>query len=257
MERDRTLKGRTVLITGAYRNMGAVIAETFAERGAAVIVNDVAYDGSQQDGQALTERLESYGVGSWAFEGDIGTEKGVAGLAGEIADRAGQHVDIVVNNAGPFNADPFTQLEPRDWETVVNVNLKAIYLTARQFAPGMRERGWGRIVNMSAGSGFVRNHGVYGLAKAAVITLTESLALELGPEITVNAIAPGQIEESLPIIHQIDPDFGERYLSKSALNTLVNRGDIARAIVSICGPEFDKMTGQTLRIDGGAEIQRF
>ena len=79
---------------------------------------------------------------------------------------------------------------------MTDVNLRAIYLFAQQVAPGMNARGWGRIINISAGSAFLRNHSVYGLAKAAVRFLTEELALEMKPGVTVNAIAPGQIAES-------------------------------------------------------------
>ncbi|MFA7463121.1 MAG: SDR family oxidoreductase, partial [Anaerovoracaceae bacterium] len=103
----------------------------------------------------------------------------------------------------------------------------------------------------------VRNHGVYGLAKSAIRVLTEELALELGPEITVNAVAPGQIEESLPLIHAIDPTFGERYTARSALKKLVTRKDVAQLIAMLCSPVADMITGETIRIDGGAELPRF
>jgi len=93
---------------------------------------------------------------------------------------------------------------------VMDANLRSVYLLAQQVAPGMNERGWGRIINLSAGSAFLRNHSVYGLAKAGVRFLTEALALELKPGVTVNAIAPGQIAESAPDISLIDPTFVER-----------------------------------------------
>jgi 3-oxoacyl-[acyl-carrier protein] reductase len=121
----------------------------------------------------------------------------------------------------------------------------------------MAAAGWGRIVNMSAGSSFVRNHGVYGLAKAGVSFLTEELALELGPSITVNAVAPGQIEESLPFIHAIDPGFGARYAAKAPLKKLVRRIDVAKLVSTLCSPLADMITGETIRIDGGAELPRF
>ena len=105
-------------------------------------------------------------------------------------------VDVLVNNAGPFAMDPFLSLKVEDWDRVMNANLRSIYLLAKRVAPGMEERGWGRIINLSAGSAFLRNHSVYGLAKSAVRFLTEELALELKPGVTVNAIAPGQIAES-------------------------------------------------------------
>ena len=110
---------------------------------------------------------------------------------------------------------------------------------------------------MCAGSAYVRNHGVYTLAKAGVQVITESRALELGPEVTVNAVAPGQIRESLPEIEKFDPSFGERYTVHAPLKRLVTRAEIARLIALLCSPAFDTMTGMTLRLDGGAELPRF
>lgn len=110
---------------------------------------------------------------------------------------------------------------------------------------------------MSAGSAYVRNHTVYTLAKYGVQIISESLALELGPEVTVNAIAPGQIFESLPDIIELDPTFGERYTDRSPLKKLVTRKEVAEFIAQMCMPAFDKVTGVTIRFDAGAEIWRF
>ena len=166
-------------------------------------------------------------------------------------------IDIVVNNAGPFNMDRFVELEERIWDLVMDINLKAIYLTAHELAPQMKTNGWGRIVDICAGSAYVRNHSVYTLAKKGVEVITESLAYELGPEITVNAVAPGQINESLSDIHKVDPTFGERYMNHAPLRRLVTRAEIANIIALLCTPAFETMTGMTIRVDGGAEIPRF
>ena len=87
--------------------------------------------------------------------------------------------------------------------------------------------------------------------------ITEQLALEVGPEVTVNAVAPGQILESLPVIHEFDPTFGDRYKARAPLDRLVTRREIATVICQLCLPQFDSMTGMTLRVDGGAELYRF
>lgn len=105
-------------------------------------------------------------------------------MAAEIVQRYGG-VDILVNNLGPYADTPFLKLPEAQWDWVLNTNLKAVYVLIQQLAPGMNERGWGRIINVAAGSAFLRNHSVYGLAKAAVMFLTE--ALELKPGATVNA----------------------------------------------------------------------
>jgi 3-oxoacyl-[acyl-carrier protein] reductase len=255
-ENEKSLKGKLAFITGAYQGLGRVTAEKLAENGADVIVNDLPIPAIEQAGEELVRRLSSIGVRAGKVDGDISRSTELKKIHSQIMEEYG-NVDIVINNAGPFDTNPFLELEEEKWDLVMDVNVKAVYLTASLFAPAMKKKGWGRIVNMCAGSAYIRNHGVYGLAKAAVGFLTEELALELGPEITVNAVAPGQIEESLPLIHQIDPTFGKRYREKSALNRLVTRRDIAKVIGQICSPVFDTMTGVVLRIDAGAELPRF
>ncbi len=250
------LKGKVALVTGACQNLGAVTAEKLASLGARVIVNDLDREELNRAGSRLVEKLDTYGVEAAAIAADLSDSREVRRLCRQALDRWGR-VDILVNNAGPFNMDPYLSLEEESWDRVMDVNLKAVYLTARELAPRMKENGWGRIVNMCAGSAFVRNHGVYTLAKAGVQVITESLALELGPEITVNAVAPGQIFESLPDIERFDPTFGDRYRAHAPLHRLVTRNEVAGLIAQLCTPALDAMTGVTMRLDGGAELPRF
>lgn len=253
---ERCLTGKVALVTGAYRNLGTVTAEMLAAEGANVIVNDLDLESLIPACRQLLDKLTGHGIEAYAISADLSNSAGVRSLCREALKKWGT-VDILVNNAGPFNADPFLELQEEAWDMIMDVNLKAIYLAVRELAPHMKRNGWGRIVNMCAGSAFVRNHGVYGLVKAGVQIITESLALELGPEITVNAIAPGQIYESLPDIEEYDPTFGDRYKARAPLKKLVTRDEVARVIMLLCTPPFDSMTGVTLRFDGGAEIPRF
>ncbi len=253
---EKPLEGKTALVTGACRNLGAVTARVLAGEGADIIINDLDQESLRPVAERLTSELEGVGIKAVFIGADLGSSVQTRELCRKALHVCG-HVDILVNNAGPFAMDPYLALKEETWNLVMDVNVKAIYLTAQELAPRMKENGWGRIINMCAGSAFVRNHGVYSLAKAAVQVLTESLALELGPEITVNAIAPGQILESLPDIETHDPTFGARYRAHAPLKRLVKREEIARAVALLCTPEFDCMTGCTLRIDGGSEIPRF
>lgn len=253
---EKTFAGKVALITGCYRNLGAVVAETFARLGANVVINDLDTSSLQGLGEKLIERIQSHGVKAIAIPADMSKGNQVRALCRKALNELGQ-VDIIVNNAGPFSMDSYLEMKEKTYDLVMNVNLKAIYLTAQELVPQMKKNGWGRIVSMSAGSAYVRNHSVYSLAKYAVQILTESLALEVGPEVTINAVAPGQIYESLPDIHKIDPTFGERYTNRSPLKKLVTRQDVANLITQICMPGMDKMTGVTIRFDGGAEIWRF
>lgn len=253
---ERFLEGKIALVSGSYRNLGTEIAAALAEKGADVVVNDLPGSIEDEEKDALVGRLKSCGVWAMALDGDISSYPSICEIRERIKQEKGT-VSIMINCAGPFNLKPFMELDEQAWDTVMDVNLKAVYLTAKCFAGDMKAAGWGRIISLSAGSAFVRNHGVYGLAKESVRFLTEELALELGPEITVNALAPGQIEESLPMIHKIDPTFGERYKARAPLKKLVRRRDIAELAAALCSPVADLVTGETIRIDGGAELPRF
>lgn len=251
---DKPLKGKVALVTGAYRNLGTVTAETLAEFGATVLINDL--DDALRFRDNALKIIQSHGGEVSAIEADLSQSEQVRYLAEQALSRY-DRVDILVNNAGPFNMDAYVLLDEESWDRVMNVNLKAVYLLVKHLAPHMKSNGWGRIINMCAGSAYVRNHNVYTLAKKGVEVITESLALELGPEILVNAIAPGQILESLPDIAEFDPTFGDRYTARAPAKRLVTRKEIATIIALMCTPTFSGMTGMTIRVDGGAELPRF
>jgi NAD(P)-dependent dehydrogenase (short-subunit alcohol dehydrogenase family) len=253
---EKMLQGKVALVTGSYRNLGAVTAETLASFGAAVVINDLDLADLEEHRDRVLESIRAYGVRAAAIPADLSKSDQARSLCRSAVEKFGK-VDILVNNAGPFSMDPFTTMEEEVYDRVMDVNLKAIYLTAQELVPVMKANGWGRIISMSAGSAYVRNHSIYGLAKYGVQFITEELALEAGPEITVNAVAPGQIYESLPDIAEFDPTFGDRYTARSPLKTLVTRKEVARLIANLCSPDFDKVTGVTFKIDAGAEIWRF
>ncbi len=248
-----SLEGKVALVTGAARNLPAVIVQEFAEAGAAVAINDA---GNEELAQALAREIREHGGKAEVFIADVARWDRVESLV-ERAQQALGSIDILINGAGPFAMDPFKDLPEADWDRVMDANLKAVYMLSRQVAPGMTKRGWGRIINVSAGSADIRNHSVYGLAKSAVRFLTESLAVELGPAITVNAIAPGQIAESAPDISAFDPSFIERAIHWTPTGRLVTRREIARMMLLFCSPAFDSVTGQTLVMDGGWGIPRW
>jgi NAD(P)-dependent dehydrogenase (short-subunit alcohol dehydrogenase family) len=121
----------------------------------------------------------------------------------------------------------------------------------------MKSAGWGRIVNISAASYVLRNHSIYGLAKDALIFLTEELAVELGPEVTVNAVAPGQIDESAADIAEFDPTFVDRSIEATPAGRLVTRREVAEIVAALCSPTFTVVTGATIPVDGGFRLRSF
>lgn len=242
--------GRVALVTGSSSGAGAEIAREFARQGAHVAVHcrsdiDAArrvVDGIRREGNAAT-----------AFCADLGDAAATRGLASEVAERLGL-VSILINNAGPFADAPFLELKERDWDTVLAVNLKAPFLLVQEIAPAMIRQGWGRIINLGATSSLVRTHSIYGLAKAAVIHLTECLALELAPSVTVNAIVPSQIAsprtDAMPV-------YKNAAIEGTPLGRLVTEQEIAKMAARLCEAEFDFMTGRAIILDGGRTLPRF
>jgi len=241
--------GRSALVTGASRNLGAEIARALASRGARVAVN---YLSSRQAAAQVVAGLP--GLGHVAADGDVSVASGVESVVAQAERSMGASIDILVNNAGPFSMTPFADLDPAEFDRIWNANVRAAYLCTRRVAPGMMAQGWGRVINISAGSAFLRNHSVYSLAKDATITLTEQLALELGPAVTINGVAPGQIAESAEDIAAFDPDFVTRTLARTPAGRLVTRAEVAGLIVALCTPAFDMVTGVTVPVDGGARL---
>ena len=240
------LRGRVALVTGSSRNLGGTLATTLAEAGAQVAVH---YNHSPERAQQVAQHITAAGGVAEVFGADVADANAVGRLADEVLERFGQ-VDILVNNVGPYSDLPFTRLPVETWDAVFNTGVRAAYLLAQRLTPGMRERGWGRIVNVSAVSALVRVHSIYGLSKAALIHLTEALALELAPEVAVNAIAPGQIEESEEI-DELDPTYKSRLRDATPTRRLVTRAEIAETVALLCSDRLPSLTGQTLVLDGG------
>ncbi len=248
MTESMSLQGKAVLISGGSRNLGEAVARRMASLGARLAINH------WQDGpksEELVRDLTAHGTQALAIEADV-SQAGQVQMLVEQAVRAVGPIDILIHCAGPFAMTPFAQMEEREWDAILNTNLKAAYLLTRALAPAMKQHGWGRIILMAAGSAFIRTHSIYGLAKASVIQLAESLAVELGPEITVNAIAPGQIHESAAIMDTYEPGFSERATQAAPLKRLVTRPEVAEMMALICAsPAMQTVTGHTFVMDGG------
>jgi NAD(P)-dependent dehydrogenase (short-subunit alcohol dehydrogenase family) len=249
------LDGRRGLVTGSSRNLGAEIARSLARRGATVVIT---YHRSRSEAEAVVDGLRrETGRPHAAVPADLSHPDAAGPMVEAAQDALGGPVEILVNNHGPFSMTPFSEMPADEYASVMNGNLTLALRTVQQVVPGMRAGGWGRIVNLSAGSTYLRNHSVYGLAKNAIGMLTESLALELGPEITVNAVAPGQIAESAADIEDIDATFVERAVTHTPAGRLVTRHEIAEIVASVCAPPFDLLNGVVLPVDGGWRLNRF
>ena len=248
------LEGHTALVTSSSRNLGAEIVRVLAASGASIITT---YFQSKSAAEDLVDELADTPGSHSTVHGDTHSATATCLLLEKAIATAPGTIDILVNNSGPFSMTPFTELPVAEWDRIWNGNVTAAFLAAQMLAPQMRSLGWGRIINVSAGSAYLRNHSIYTIAKNAIITLTESMALELAPEITVNCIAPGQIVESANDIAEFDPSFVERAIDRTPAGRLVTRNEVAGLLLAMCLPEFDMVTGATIPIEGGWRINRF
>lgn len=244
------LAGRVALVTGASRGTGVDIALELARSGARVAVH---YRSSRAEADRVVGTIRAGGGTAEAFAADVARGEDVRRLVMAVRERLGPP-QVLVNNAGPFSDRPLRTLSEAEWDHVMNANLKAAWLAAQLVADDMTRLGWGRIVNVGATSGLVRSHSVYGLAKAALLHLTETLALELAPAITVNAIVPSQIASART---DAMPEYKARAIAGTPLGRLVTQAEIARMAVHLCSADFDFMTGRAIVLDGGRAIPTF
>jgi NAD(P)-dependent dehydrogenase (short-subunit alcohol dehydrogenase family) len=241
---------KAALVTGSSSGAGAAIALELARLGAAVAVHCRT---NMAEAQSIAGRIAAAGGKAQVFCADLTQDGAPERLAADVESALGP-VQLLINNAGPYADAPFRMLKAEVWDAIMAANLKAPWLLAQRLAPAMERLGWGRIVNVGATSGFVRTHSVYGLAKAGLLTLTESLALELAPAITVNAVVPSQIASART---DTMPVYKEAAIGGTPLGRLVAEDEIARMVALVCSPAFDFVTGRAIIMDGGRTLPRF
>lgn len=244
------LDGRTVLFTGAAGGLGAESTLTFMRAGARVLCVDL----DEVKIAALERRANDAGPGSLAIERlDLADPAALESALAALLERE-RRIDVVVNNAAIYPAKPFEDIPLDEYRLVQRVNVEAAVICARAAMPGMRERGWGRIVNVSSITfyGGWADLSAYVASKAALIGLTRAWAREFGPHgITVNAIAPGAFPTDAEKIHP-DPDGYARFvLDHQALKRRGRPEDVAEALLFLASERASFITGQTLNVDGG------
>jgi NAD(P)-dependent dehydrogenase (short-subunit alcohol dehydrogenase family) len=241
------LEGKVAIVTGAAQGIGRAIAEGLAREGARIIVADL--ERAEEAAAAFPD-----GVGLTV---DVSQEPDVERMVTATLERCGS-IDILVNNAGLYASlemRQFTEIPLDEWRRVMDVNVASMFLACRAVVPVMRERGGGKIVNISSGTPF---RGVpfllhYVTSKGAIVALTRSLAKELGQDsIYVNCVAPGfTMSDGV----QAHPEVIEKLRDASVAARTIQRDqvpeDVVGAVVFLCTPAADFITGQTMVIDGG------
>ncbi|BFM07443.1 acetoacetyl-CoA reductase [Halioxenophilus aromaticivorans] len=235
--------GRVAVVTGGTRGIGEAICLEMKAMGHQVIAN---YGGNDDAAKAFTEK-----TGIPAVKFDVADYDAVENGLTQIESDFGA-IEIIVNNAGITRDGVLAKMNCDNWNAVLETNLKSCYNTCHKVVPGMRERGFGRIINISSVNGQQGQYGQvnYTAAKAGVLGFTKALALETAKYgITVNAIAPGYVDTEM--VRAVPPEVLEKIIQKIPVGRLGNTGDIARAAGFLADERNSFITGSTLSINGG------
>ena len=248
------LAGKVAIVTGGGHGIGKAYALGLAREGAKVVVAEI--DAIAAD--AVAADLKRQGFEAIAVRTDVADRASAEAMAKRAVEAFGR-IDILVNNAAifatvPMSRSPFDEIEIEEWDRMMAVNLRGMWLASRAAVPHMRKRGYGKIINISSGTAIrgsaSRIH--YVTSKAGILGFTKTLAMEVGKDnICVNCIAPGST------LSEENPDealvkYRQAAASTRALQRLQTPEDLVGAIAFFASPDSDFITGQTLVVDGGA-----
>ena len=238
---------KTVIVTGSGRGIGKSIAQKFAELGANVVVCDI-------DKEMAETAAGQIGHGAIGLKADVTNAEDVDNMFDKTRKEFG-HIDIVVNNAGITRDTLMIRMAEKDWDMVLDINLKGAFLVTKAAAKVMMKQRYGRIVNISSIVGINGNAGQvnYSSSKAGLIGLTKSAAKELGARgVTVNAVAPGYIATEMT--EHLPDEAKEAFLGRVLIKRPGSSDDVASAVLFLASDEASYITGQVLPVDGGLTI---
>ncbi len=239
------LTGQTAIVTGAAQGIGEAIAERLSRAGATVVVADLDVEAAR----AVAMRL---GRNAFAVRTDVTDPESIAKTVAEIVSRTGQ-IDVLVNNAGiAGTAAPLWEQTNEDWEKAIAVNLSGVFYFCRAVVPHMRERGYGRIVNIASIAGKEGNPRMvpYSATKAGVIGLTKSLGKEVATEgICVNAVSPAVVQTKL--LNQLTPEQVNYMTERIPMRRTGKPDEIAAVVHFLASPDCSFVTAQCYDVSGG------
>ncbi len=242
---------KVALVTGGSRGIGKEIAIGLAKDGYDLVIT---YNSSIESANQAIEEIKSLGQKGIAVKADVSIKEEVDSLFSIIADEFGS-VDIVINNAGITKDNLLMRMSEDDWDQVMDVNLKSVYLTTKAAIKGMMKKRYGKIINISSVVGVMGNagQGNYSASKAGIIGFTKSMAKELSSRgIRVNAIAPGFIKTEMT--EKLSDNVKEMMLSGIPLGYFAEPKDVSNLVNFLASDKSDYITGQVIQIDGGMNI---
>jgi len=244
---NKKLLGKTALVTGSSRGIGASIALRLAGEGATVAIN---FNNDKNSADQIVAKINELGVKAAAFKANISAEGGSKKLIEEVNKTFGK-IDILVNNAGVWEMKPLEQIDLEHYERVFDVNVKGVIATTTAALPYISDGG--RIINISsvAAKSTMPGSSIYSATKAAVNALTRVWAQELGKKkITVNAVAPGATVTDM-LLSGLNEELKQMFITKTALGRLGEAGDIAGLVAFLASDDARWVTGQIIDCDGG------
>lgn len=240
-----TSEKKIVLVTGATRGIGKEISIILAKAGYIVIGTATSNDGAEK----ISESLKEYnGIGMTL---NVSNKESIENLINSINTQFGD-ISILINNAGITKDNLLMRMKEEEWDEVINVDLKSIFLLSKAVIRNMLKKHYGRIVNITSVVAFSGNMGQcnYSSAKGGIVSFSKSLALEVGSRnITVNCVAPGFIETDMT--NKLSKELQEEYINKIPLKRLGNAIDIANAVKFLISDEASYITGTTIHVNGG------
>ena len=238
--------GKAAIVTGAASGIGRATAQVLAREGASVCIADVDAAGGRQ----VVDEIAAKGGQAIFVRTDVGARADVIEMFGRTEEAFGR-VDIVHNNAIWFRLGTATELDERDWDGTLNIGLKAIFLAAKYGIPIMRKTGGGTIINTGSVHSLVSfaTATAYDAAKAGVLGLTRTLAIDYGPDIRVCAVLPGAI--LTPLWNGAPEEDRRRYAQMVPAKRLGTGEDVANAVLFLASDEASFITGTALTVDGG------
>ncbi len=250
------VEGRVAIVTGGAHGLGRAYCEGLAAEGARVVVADVDVEAATAVASALGRR----GAKALPLATDVADEHSAVAMAERTVERFGR-IDLLVNNAAVFATIPISRggiedISVEEWDRVMAVNLRGVFLASRAVVPTMKRQRSGKIVNVSSGTAFSGSAGRihYVASKGGVVSFTRTLARELGPfGITVNAIAPGATESEA--MGPAERGRLEKRAGERALARVETPADLVGTLLYLASGDSDFVTGQTLVVDGGAVMR--